>query len=84
MSNVKHIKGLPKPEPMTPEEKAEHVARFLSQQRISLTQGVAFNMMQNPAAADLTPAQIADKAVAVADALIERLFPIPEKKEDER
>lgn len=37
MSNVKHIKGLPKPEPMTPEEKAEHVARFLSQQRISLT-----------------------------------------------
>ena len=66
---------------LTPEQKAEQVARFFSQQRLTLAQGALFNMMQSGYIADHTPEEIADKAVAIADAMIERLFPLPGKED---
>ena len=68
--------------PQPEEEKKDQVIRFLAQQRTSITTGIVFNMMQAPGVTDKAPAEIADFAVAVADAVVERLFPLP--KEDQK
>lgn len=81
MANVKKIAPqAPAPAPLTEEQKKEQIVRFLTQQRGALTQGVLFNLMQNPSALNREPADLAEFAVAVADATIERLYPLPEEK----
>lgn len=81
MANVKKLAPqAPAPAPLTEEQKKEQIIRFLSQQRGAITQGVLFNLMQNPSALNREPADLAEFAVAVADATIERLYPLPEEK----
>lgn len=61
--------------PLTPEERQEQAARAYAQKRESIATGVLFNMMHNPGiTANADAASMADVAVAVADALIEKLY----------
>ena len=81
MANVKKLAPqAPAPAPLTEEQKKEQIIRFLSQQRGAITQGVLFNLMQNPSALNREPADLAEFAVAVADATVARLYPLPEEK----
>ena len=65
---------------LTPEQKAEQVARFFSQKRESYFQGLLFNLAHTAwPEADIKA--IVDKAIEGADYAIERLFPLP-KAED--
>ena len=67
---------------LTPEQKAEQVARFFTQKRESYFQGLLFNLAHT-AGPDADIKAIVDKAIEGADYAIERLFPLPtEKKED--
>lgn len=81
MANVKKLAPqTPAPAPLTEEQKKEQIVRFLTQQRGTLTQGVLFNLMQNPSALNREPTDLAEFAVAVADATVARLYPLPEEK----
>ena len=65
---------------LTPEQKAEQVARFFSQKRESYFQGLLFNLAHT-AGPEADIKAIVDKAIEGADYAIERLFPLP-KAED--
>ena len=68
---------------LTPEQKAEQVARFFAQKRESYFQGLLFNLAHT-AGPEADIKAIVDKAIEGADYAIERLFPLPtEKKEGE-
>ena len=67
---------------LTPEQKQEAMVRFFTQKRESFTTGILFNLCQNPnvnASADCT--HIVNVAVAMADHLIEKLYPLKEESE---
>ncbi len=84
MANVKKLAPqAPAPAPLTEEQKKEQIVRFLTQQRGALTQGVLFNLMQNPSAINREPAELAEFAVAVADATVAKLFPLPAEEKTE-
>lgn len=68
---------------VTPEQKKEQAVRFISQQRISMAQGIVYNMMSNAEIAKLNPKDIAVKAVAVADEMLACLF-TPEANEEKK
>ena len=64
---------------LTPEQKAEQVARFFTQKRESYFQLILANLIQ----AGTHPKDAVDLAIEGADYAIEKLFPLPtEKKED--
>lgn len=72
-----------KPGQLTNEQKAEQVARFFTQKRQELFNGLLFNLAHT-AGPEADIKAIVDKAIEGADYAIERLFPLPtEKKEDE-
>lgn len=76
----KSMKPAPKPTALTPEEKAQQVARFFSQKRDTFASGIMFNLCRG--CRDLVAfdaKEAAAKAVAGADALIEALYPIPQE-----
>ena len=66
---------------LTPEQKAEQVARFFTQKRESYFQLILANLIQ----AGTHTKDAVDLAIEGADYAIEKLFPLPtaEKKEDE-
>ena len=67
---------------LTPEQKQEAMVRFFTQKRESFTTGILFNLCKNPnvnASADCT--HIVNVAVAMADRLIEKLYPLKEESE---
>lgn len=64
---------------LTPEQKAEQVARFFTQKREQYFQLILANLIQ----AGTPPKDAVDLAIEGADYAIEKLFPLPtEKKED--
>ena len=71
---------------LTPEQKAEQVARFYTQKRQELFNGLLFNLAHGAAQTfnDFDIKAVVDKALEGADYAIEKLFPLPtaEKKED--
>ena len=69
---------------LTPEQKAEQVARFFSQKRQELFNGLLFNLTHGAATlgTGFDIKGIVDKALEGADYAIERLFPLPTEKED--
>ena len=69
---------------LTPKQKAEQVARFFTQKRQELFNGLLFNLA-HAAGPDADIKAIVDKAITGADYAIERLFPLSkaEKKEGE-
>ena len=71
---------------LTPEQKAEQVARFFTQKRQEIFNGLLFNLAHGAAQTfnDFDIKAVVDKALEGADYAIEKLFPLPtEKKEDE-
>ena len=65
---------------LTPEQKAEQVARFFAQKRESYFQGLLFNLAHT-AGPEADIKAIVDKAIEGADYALEKLFPLP-KAED--
>lgn len=71
--------------PLTPEQKQEAMLRFFTQKRESFTTGILFNLCQG-VGGGVVPTEaesiaLVDRAVAMADHLIEKLYPL--KKESE-
>lgn len=64
-----------KPKELTPEEKAQQIARFLSQKRESFATSILFGLVHNPNHG-LTPEQAVDWSIKAADLLMEKLYPI--------
>lgn len=64
-----------KPKELTPEEKAQQIARFLSQKRESFVTSILFGLVHNPNHG-LTPEQAVDWSIKTADLLMEKLYPI--------
>lgn len=62
--------------PLTAEERKEQAARMYMQKRESIATGVLFNLMHNGEIfkANATPEDVAEYAMKVADAMIEKLY----------
>lgn len=77
--------------PLTPEEQQEKIIRFLSQKRESFTTGILFNLCKalgreifyDKKSDDSRNVHLdmVDTAVAMADHLIEKLYPLKEESE---
>lgn len=63
----------------TPEEKQKAILRAIAQKRESYITAFAFGLAHNPGITEMEPHQVADYAVKVGDALMERLFPVTDK-----
>lgn len=70
---------------LTPEQKQEAMVRFFSQKRESFSTGILFNMCQSFGAdripTDAESHALVDRAVSMADRLIEKLYPLKEESE---
>ena len=73
--------GKPQVAPLTPEQKQEAMLRFFTQKRESFTTGILFNLCQNETLKDCDPKELVNIAVAMADHLIETLYPLKEESE---
>lgn len=60
---------------MTEEEKAQQIARFLSQKRESFATSILFGLVHNPNHG-MSPEQAVDWSIKTADLLMEKLYPI--------
>ena len=76
----KPIASVPPRVQMTDQEKKEAVAKFLSQKRESFAINILCNLVRVREDADTKDV---DRAVAMADALIEKLYPLPETPTDQ-
>lgn len=63
-----------KPRPLSEEEKRAQVERFLSQKRESFAINILCNLCRVTKKADI---ELVKQSVAMADALIQELYPIP-------
>lgn len=75
------MKGRPvQPAPQTPEEKAKQFLAALARKREHYASNILFAL----APRDRRPAKkVVARAVALADALLETLYPIPQEQTDE-
>ena len=87
-----------RPKELTPQEKADQIARFLSQKRESFALSAFAGLMQNPALTQIALIReglrqgeeyrsinlrpVAEAAVQAADALMEKLYPIVKEGEE--
>ena len=96
-TNPKHINKLSpaKPAPLTEDEKAQQIARFLAQKREQFFQGILFNAIQS---AQIVPARqgikgetmedfvlydflpLVDASLAAADYALEKLYPVKQEE----
>jgi hypothetical protein len=69
--------------PLTPEERKEQAARAYMQKRESIATGVLFNLMHNQELLNghATAEDVAEYAIKVADAMIEKLYFTKEEEE---
>lgn len=74
------------PAPLTDEQKAQQVARFLAQKRETFAQGILFNLCQGIGLSAIDNGkQLVHTSVEMADALLEELYPLqPDIKEPEK
>ena len=70
---------------LTPEQKQEAMVRFFTQKRESFTTGILFNLCHGVGGGTVpTEAEslaLVDRAVAMADHLLEKLYPLKEESE---
>lgn len=67
---------------LTPEQRQEAMLRFFTQKRESFTTGILFNLCQNPSIKATDDCNhLVNVAVAMADYLIEKLYPLKEGSE---
>ena len=83
-TNPKHINKLApaKPAPLTEDEKAQQIARFLAQKREQFFQGILFNLVQNQTIkweTNMTLRFAVDAALDAADFALERLYPVKQE-----
>lgn len=72
-----------KMKPLTDEEKQQRIMQFLSQKREQFSVNILCNMVQgwNRVSSDYeTALDLVDLAVEMADALMEKLYPMPEEE----
>ena len=69
--------------PLTPEQKQEAMLRFFTQKRESFTTGILFNMCQtfSHIPTDAECHAMVDRAVSMADHMIEKLYPLKDESE---
>ena len=84
-TNPKHINKLApaKPAPLTEDEKAQQIARFLAQKREQFFQGILFNLVQNPTIKWETNMNLrfaVDAALDAADFALEKLYPVKQEE----
>lgn len=70
---------------LTPEQKQNAMVRFFTQKRESFTTGILFNLCQSEKC-ECVPTEaeaiaLVDRAVAMADHLIEKLYPLKEESD---
>lgn len=68
------------PAPLTKEEKAAQIARFFTQKREQLFQGILFNAVHADPNVDLRV--LVDRAIDTADYALEKLYPIPQEGDE--
>lgn len=73
--NIRPIQGQQRP--LTEEEKKFQVMRFLQQKRETFAINILVGLVQGKPG--VKNEDLIDKAVALADALIEKLYPLPEE-----
>lgn len=80
-NNPKHIArpATPAVKPLTEDEKAQQIARFLSQKREQFFQGILFNLLHSVQVVTPDLSQFVDAAIAAADYAIEKLYPLPKE-----
>lgn len=66
---------------LTQEEKAQQIARFLSQKRETYITSITFGLTHNPGILDKDPAEVVAWATKAGDTLMETMFPMKEKPE---
>ena len=78
-TNPKHLNKLApaKPAPLTEDEKAQQIARFLAQKREQFFQGILFNAVHG--GVPLTQSLI-DEALKAADYALEKLYPVKQEE----
>ena len=79
-TNPKHLNKLApaKPAPLTEDEKAQQIARFLAQKREQFFQGILFNDIRSDPNVDLITK--VDEAIAAADYALEKLYPVKQEE----
>lgn len=70
-----------RPRELTPEEKAEQIARFLSQKRESFALSFFAGLSRQEGIMDVPPEAVADYSVKAADALCDALYPLATEPE---
>ena len=77
-TNPKHLNKLApaKPAPLTEDEKAQQIARFLAQKREQFFQGILFNLLHSVQVVTPDLSQFVDAALAAADYALEKLYPV--------
>ena len=80
-TNPKHLNKLApaKPAPLTEDEKAQQIARFLAQKREQFFQGILFNAIQGDYK-NVTLKQIVDESLEAADYALEKLYPVKQEE----
>ena len=70
------------PKPLTQEQKAEQIARFLAQKREAFSTGILFNLCQSlgDSASSSQAKALVKISVEMADALIDELYPLPKEE----
>ena len=82
----KSMKPAPQaPKPLTEEEKVQQIARFLAQKREAFSTGILFNLCRvlDKDASSAHAKALVELSVEMADALIEKLYPVPNPSEKE-
>ena len=69
--------------PLTAEEREQQAARMYIQKRESITTGILFNALHNPEIlkTEISPEDLADFAITLADKVIEKLYFTPKEEE---
>lgn len=70
----------PAPKTLTNEEKAAQIARFFTQKREVLFQGILFNAVQADPDVDLRA--LVDRSIDAADYALKKLYPIPQEGDE--
>lgn len=81
-TNPKHLNKLApaKPAPLTEDEKAQQIARFLAQKREQFFQLILANSLQNVQLIPMDLSQFVDAALAAADYALEKLYPVKQEE----
>ena len=83
MSNIKQMQQVRPAQPLTEEQKRIKIAQFLQQKRETISVNLLCNLVHgaitNKNVTNMDCKSLVDLSVEMADALIEKLYPLPEE-----